>query len=71
MPTKIGECHGIAFWFDLCLDQTVRISSLRDDPSNHWKQAVLFFDEEMKVAPGKPVHIAFSRDEISLNFNIA
>lgn len=68
VATASGLCHGVVFWFDLWMDETVRYSSASRSRTNHWKQAIHFFDEPVPLAPGDRVTIHAGYDNSRIFF---
>lgn len=63
-----GTAHGVAFWFDLHLDEETTYSSLSSSRTNHWKQAVYFFGRDLKVTDGQIVNVGTSYDRTQIHF---
>jgi tetratricopeptide (TPR) repeat protein len=68
--TETGTCHGIAFWFDLVLDSETVYRSESRNRTNHWKQAVHFFPDPVRVTPGDRLDIAAGYDATRIFFNL-
>jgi len=68
--TETGTVHGVAFWFDLHMDEEVTYSSRSATRTNHWKQAVYFFDMDLSVKKGQPVLIGTGYDRTQIHFFI-
>ncbi|MGQ9366688.1 tetratricopeptide repeat protein [Azospirillum sp. ST 5-10] len=66
--TAAGTCHGVAFWFDLVMDDEVVYHSASRARTNHWKQAIAFFDAPLAVAPGDTVRVAARYDANQIAF---
>ncbi|HYD32320.1 MAG TPA: tetratricopeptide repeat protein [Azospirillaceae bacterium] len=64
--TAEGLCHGVAFWFDLHMDEEVVYASASRKRANHWKQAMHFFDEPIPVKAGDTikVHACYDNNRI-------
>jgi tetratricopeptide (TPR) repeat protein len=69
--TAEGLCHGIAFWFDLAMDDETVYRSDSPARTNHWKQAVEFFPKARKVKPGDKVEIVAGYDQTRIFFRPA
>lgn len=54
---KAGIAHGVAFWFDLYLDDEIMVSSRPGGELKHWGQACYFFDRDVRVKPGRKLPI--------------
>lgn len=68
--TETGVAHGVAFWFHLHMDDQVTYDSKSSTRTNHWKQAVYFFDQDIEVQKGKPVMIGTGYDRTQIHFYI-
>lgn len=68
--TAAGTCHGIAFWFDLFMDDEVVYHSGSRSRTNHWKQAMTFLDAPIKVLPGDRLRIVARYDNNQISFGI-
>lgn len=68
--TETGVAHGVAFWFHLHMDDQVTYDSKSGTRTNHWKQAVYFFDHDIEVQKGKPVMIGTGYDRTQIHFYI-
>ncbi len=66
--TEDGIAHGIAFWFDLILDEEVTYSSLDPARGNHWKQAMDFFARPIAVKAGQTLSILAGYDNTRISF---
>jgi tetratricopeptide (TPR) repeat protein len=70
IATETGTCHGIAFWFDLILDEATIYRSESRSRTNHWKQAMHFFPQPVPVKPGDRLDIAAGYDNTRIFFNL-
>ena len=68
MATAPGICHGIAFWFDLMMDDDVVYHSASRARTNHWKQAMHFFQKPIAVRPGQILRVVASYDATRIFF---
>jgi len=68
--TDKGVVHGVAFWFDLHMDEKTTYSSKSAARTNHWKQAVYFFRQDMEVAEGQSVLVGTGYDRTQIHFFI-
>ncbi|MEA1675535.1 tetratricopeptide repeat protein [Nitrospirillum sp. BR 11163] len=68
--TKPGLVQGVAFWFDLHMDEEVVYSSRSAARTNHWKQAVYFFGHDFPVAQGQPMLLGTGYDRTQIHFFI-
>jgi len=66
--TSSGLVHGIAFWFDLVMDEDIVYSSASPTRTNHWKQAVDFFAQPVAVQPGDRLTIIAAYDNTRIQF---
>jgi type II protein arginine methyltransferase len=63
-----GTCHALAFWFDLWLDDVVKVSSApSDDTRAHWRQAIQYLDPIL-VEKGKTLVIRAEHDLEAIRF---
>jgi tetratricopeptide (TPR) repeat protein len=69
--TSSGIAHGIAFWFDLVMDEEVVYSSASPIRTNHWKQAAEFFAQPVAVQPGDRLTIIAAYDNTRIQFKNA
>ena len=70
VPTNSGICHGIVFWFDLFLDSDTMISSRSRTRTNHWKQAIQFFDKDYHFDCGQPVNLKVLFNSTGISFRL-
>jgi Flp pilus assembly protein TadD/precorrin-6B methylase 2 len=68
--SETGIAHGVAFWFDLHMDEKVTYHSNSPTRTNHWKQAVYFFGQDLPVVKGQPVMIGTGYDRTQIHFYI-
>lgn len=68
--SETGVAHGVAFWFDLHMDEKVDYHSKSPARTNHWKQAVYFFNHDLPVVKGQPVMIGTGYDRTQIHFYI-
>ncbi len=69
--THAGTCHGVAFWFDLFMDEEVVYKSESRARTNHWKQAMTFLEQPIKVLAGDRLRILARYDNNQISFGIA
>ena len=69
--TSAGIAHGIAFWFDLVMDEEIVYSSASTTRTNHWKQAAEFFPQPMAVQPGDRFMVIAGYDNTRIFFKSA
>jgi tetratricopeptide (TPR) repeat protein len=63
-----GVLHGVAFWFDLFLDESTIYQSNSSARSNHWKQAAEFFAKPVAVKAGDVFHLEVGYDNTRIWF---
>ena len=56
-----GQCHAVAYWLDLHLDDETMFSTTPDNFDSHWKQAVQCFPEPLTLKAGQ--HYTLSVDQ--------
>ncbi|HEV8391299.1 MAG TPA: tetratricopeptide repeat protein [Dongiaceae bacterium] len=66
--TSAGVVHGIAFWFDLVMDEETVYSSASTTRTNHWKQAAEFFPQPVAVQPGDRFMVIAGYDNTRIFF---
>ncbi len=69
--TSAGIAHGIAFWFDLVMDEEIVYSSASTTRTNHWKQAAEFFPQPIAVQPGDRLMVIAGYDNTRIFFKSA
>jgi PRMT5 arginine-N-methyltransferase/ribosomal protein L11 methyltransferase PrmA len=65
---ETGIVHGIAFWFDLQMDENTVYRSSSVARTNHWKQAAEFFRAPISVAAGDELAIEVGYDSTRIWF---
>ncbi len=65
---EAGTVHGIAFWFDLFMDDQTTYHSSSLSRTNHWKQAAEFFPAPIAVAAGDELAIEVGYDNTRIWF---
>ena len=70
VPTDSGMCHAIVFWFDLFLDSDTMITSRAATRTNHWKQAIQFFDKDYHFDCGQPVNLKVLFNSTGISFRL-
>ena len=68
--TQDGELQGIAFWFQLHVDNDITLSSGPQNEMVHWGQAVYFFENPRLVRKGEEVHLKALQSEVFLGFQL-
>ncbi|MEQ8908405.1 MAG: tetratricopeptide repeat protein [Vicingaceae bacterium] len=66
--TKAGDLHAIAFWFELDLDEKLRLSSGPGREMIHWGQAIYAFEETLKVKEGDTINLLVEQYEMGVEF---
>lgn len=66
-----GICHGVAFWFDLHMDDQIVYHSVSLARTNHWKQAMHFFPQPIEVVSGQTLTVTAGYDNTRIFFNLA
>nr|XP_046271482.1 protein arginine N-methyltransferase 9 [Scatophagus argus] len=54
--TSAGRITAVPFWYDICLDQEISVSTLSQN--SHWKQAAVVLQKPLEVQAGDWVHLA-------------
>lgn len=67
---KSGTCHALAFWYDLHLDQKNTISTLSQSRTNHWKQAIEFFEEDYPLVAGTTIELGINQSHTGFEFEL-
>ena len=68
--SKAGNCHAVAFWFELHLDEKTKISTLHGSHSNHWKQALQFLPEDYQLLAGDFVKLEVTQNNTGFEFSL-
>ncbi len=63
-----GTLHGIAFWFILLLDDTIRASTGPEGEMIHWNQIVYFFEKPEEVKKGDVIDFDICNSETRIWF---
>jgi Tfp pilus assembly protein PilF/precorrin-6B methylase 2 len=71
LATVPGICHGVAFWFDLEMDDKIIYRSSSQTRTNHWKQAMHFFPQPIPVRPGEKLRIVAGYNATRIYFDPA
>lgn len=66
--SEAGELHGVAFWFNLWLDDETELSSRPDRLNNHWGQALFFFEQHREVKKGEMVALNMRFNDVAIWF---
>ncbi|KAM9857277.1 protein arginine N-methyltransferase 9 [Aulostomus maculatus] len=54
--TSAGRITAIPFWYHICLDEEISVSTL--NPNSHWKQAAVVLQQPLEVGVGDWVRLA-------------
>ena len=65
-----GSIHGLAFWFDLWVDEDIKLSTAMNGEMIHWGQALHMFEEERRTSPGKRVKVNAHITDKYLQFSL-
>ncbi len=65
-----GTCHGVAFWFDLFMDDEVVYKSESRSRTNHWKQAMTFLEKPIALSAGDRLRIVARYDNNQISFGV-
>lgn len=68
--TKSGHLHALAFWFELDLDEKLRLSSGPGREMVHWGQAIYSFEEAKEVTEGEVLKILVKQNEMGFSFDL-
>lgn len=68
--TAEGTCHGVAFWFDLHMDEEITYRSESRARTNHWKQAMTYLETPIRVRPGDRLTIVARYDNNQISFGV-
>lgn len=63
-----GTMHGVAFWFNLWLDDEIQVSSAPERKDNHWGQAIFFFEHCKHLKPGDTITLSLCYNDTNLWF---
>ncbi|PWC32573.1 tetratricopeptide repeat protein [Azospirillum sp. TSO35-2] len=68
--TTAGTCHGVAFWFDLVMDDAVVYKSESRARTNPWKQAMIFLEKPITLLAGDRLRVVARYDSNQISFGI-
>lgn len=68
--THSGELHGIAFWFNLQLDDEISLNSGPEAAPLHWGQTVYLFEQNRHVQQGESLRLAVLQSDTQLRFEV-
>ena len=66
--SKPGQLHGVAFWFNLWLDDEIMHSSHPQKLNNHWGQALYFFEQGKDLTQGQEVNLVMCHNDMKIWF---
>jgi methylase of polypeptide subunit release factors len=66
--TRKGRCQAVIFWFELVLDSETIFSSRQKAGSNHWKQAIQFFDTDYPTEEKDIFQLDVKQDRTGIRF---
>ena len=69
--TRSGQCHAVAYWFDLYLDDHEVFSTTPDNFDSHWKQAVQCFRNPQTVTAGQNYVLSVKQGYTRFDFSLA
>ncbi len=67
--TTNGTVHGVAFWFELDLDEHIRISSGPEGTLRHWQQNLYLFPDDLQVDPGDRLTMRLAQSDMTIRFS--
>lgn len=65
-----GIVQGIAFWFQLFVDEDITLSTGPDGQMIHWKQAVFMFDDQREVKSGDILQVGVYVTDDNIRFSL-
>ena len=68
VASQTGTVHGIAFWFDLHLDDQIQLSSGPEGEMIHWGQAAYIFEDSLEVKNGEVIKIKILQSDMRIQF---
>lgn len=69
--TQSGDCHAIAYWFDLDLDPSHVYTNSPANPDSHWKQAVYCLPTPTAVSSGqKTMQLSVQQELTKFDFSL-
>jgi hypothetical protein len=69
--TNSGSIHGVAFWFDLLLDEHNTISTAISSGITAWGQALQLFEQDIEVEEGNVVELCCATDDTRIYFEVS
>ena len=67
---QTGNCHAVAFWFDLYLDQETTFTSSPLNSTTHWKQAVQCFPRSRQIKTDQKFRLSVYQDLTKFHFDL-
>ncbi len=65
-----GTLQALVFWFDLFLDDEIKVSSRRDGKLEHWGQALFCFPNPIAVEAGNVIPISMLQSDQIIRFKL-
>ena len=69
--TASGTLHGVAFWFDLHLDDAITLSTAPTTELDAWGQALQFLDADRAVTQGEDIHLQALLSDTRIEYRLA
>ncbi|XP_061536011.1 protein arginine N-methyltransferase 9 [Phycodurus eques] len=66
--TLSGRITAVPFWYDIHLDENIRVSTLA--PNSHWKQAAVVLQRPLEVTAGEWVRLAVKLHNSSISIEV-
>ncbi|XP_061685224.1 protein arginine N-methyltransferase 9 isoform X2 [Syngnathoides biaculeatus] len=66
--TLTGRITAVPFWYDIHLDEEIRVSTLA--PNSHWKQAAVVLQRPLEVTGGEWVRLAVKLHNSSISIEV-
>jgi type II protein arginine methyltransferase len=70
VATETGECHAIAYWFDLYVDDDTSFSTSPLNGESHWKQAVQCFTSPVTLHAGQQCSLSVRQNSNRFAFEL-
>jgi type II protein arginine methyltransferase len=68
---RTGTCHGIAFWFELMLDEKRVLSNEPGNATSHWHQAFQCFPQPLTATAGSALRLRVAHSDNLIHFTPA
>lgn len=66
--TSAGRITAIPFWYHICLDQEISVSTLSQN--SHWKQAAVVLQQPLEVRAGEWVRLAVKLHKSTISISV-